>query len=338
VRRTVFDGLGVVDRSTAKPIKLSDAARLDRQLSLVGESEVLPMFARIPEGFVIDRVVAALESARPAIAGAAALADKPDELSALFAKVTPLPSTLHELALARFAWSGVGDRIYIDRPQVLVYRQRLAAADFARRDELDIVANPVAVWPADTDPRAARIAQGVADTATEAVVLGCRTSAGCVRGINTSDRFAEDGAGWIVTAPGTSATLDHLPAGVRALATADLAAGYVVVAPPGAKSATWWRVHPVTGEVLGMGARGGITQAEYAVIQLNLVYVAGGIGCFVAAIMHGQTTAALVFCIAAQTMGVVAGWYALLFIRGFAVASLAIQVVNALFGTIITSS
>jgi len=346
VRRNVFDGLGLLDRSTAVPVKLSDAARFDRQLALGGETELLPMFARIPAAFVIDRAVAALAAARPTIAGVATLGGKGqgkgkiEALSAQLAKLAPLPGVLHDLALARFDWSGVADQVYLDRLDVLVHRQRLIGSDLRLRHEIDIVSNAVAVWPTAADPRVPRIVQGVADTAAEAAVLGCAVTGGCLRGVNTSDQFAASSAGWIVTRPDAPPAFDHLPVAVRALAAADQAAGYAVIAPPGATAATWWRVHPETGETLGLGARGGITAAEYVSLQnAQILWATGLTGCMIVAVIHVRDAGSfgnLVWCSIAATLGFAGGSLGVVVgsARG---VSLAIQMFATLLGTVATS-
>jgi hypothetical protein len=352
VRRTVFDGLalaagaaagataGAIDRSIAKPVKLSDAARLDRQLALGGETELLPMFARIPAAFVIDRAVVALTAARPTIAGVASLGGKMAALSAQLSKLAPLPGVLYDLALARFDWGGLAEQVYLDRLDVLVHRQRLVGSDLRLRHEIDIVANAVAVWPTAADPRIPRIVQGVADTAAEAAVLGCAAKAGCPRGVNTSDQFAASSAGWIVTRPDAPPAFDHLPGAVRALAAADHAAGYAVIAPPGATAATWWRVHPETGETLGLGARGGITATEYVALQnAQILWATGLTGCMVVAAIHVRDPGSfsdLVWCSIAATLGFAGGSLGVVVgsARGL---SLAIQMFSTLVGTVVSS-
>lgn len=287
-RRLVFDLLDGPERSPVRPAMLSDAARLERGLSLVGETELLPTFARIPEAFVADRFVKALVAGRSVLVEvAAALAAKQEPTSELRAKLAALvvPGSLYGLALARFAWSPVSEQVYIDQLNLLTRRRRLVVSgdDVRMRDGFDIIANAVGVWPSKgLDPRMTRITQGTADTAAEAFALGCPAeSSKCLRAANTSDEYALSGSTWTEVPTGTSPALSQLPSTARVLALADLAAGYALVVPPatpGGTAATWWRVNPSTGETLGMGIAGGSTQTE-TVLQL-VVTLINGVGCF----------------------------------------------------------
>jgi hypothetical protein len=135
-----------------------------------------------------------------------------------------------------------------------------APARFRYRNGFDIMVNRVAVWPTAADPRGVRIAQGVADTAVESALLKCKPGGQtCIRGVNTSDAFAAGGSGWTVVSSESAPAIAALPAESRLLAIADLAAGYAAIVPPQAAGslATWWRIRPDTGEILGMGVLGG---------------------------------------------------------------------------------
>jgi hypothetical protein len=271
VRRIVFDALaaGTPDRSAVKPAKLSDAARLDRGLALVGETELLPMFARIPEAFVADRIAKALIDARPVVLEVLAHAGKPlsKNLYDRLAQVVPVPGPTYGLALARFAWSGAGDQVYLDGLNLVAERRQMvaAAARLRYRNGFDIMINRVGVWPTVPDPRGVRIAQGVADTAVESALLKCKPGGQtCIRGVNTSDAYAAAGSGWTVVSSESAPAIAALPAESRLSAIADLAAGYAAIVPSQAAGslATWWRIRPDTGEILGMGVLGGSVSAE----------------------------------------------------------------------------
>jgi hypothetical protein len=252
VRRTIFDTLGAGDRAAAPRAPLSGPARLDRALALVAETELLPLFAQLPEAFVIDRTVRSLDAARDAIAALAARKNLA-AVRAQVATLAPIPGPLYGLALARFA-----DRpVYLDRLDVLAFRHRAIArpAAIALREQVDILANDVAVWPTAGDARAARIAQGVADTALEGAIVATCAAPGCLRAPSTSEWFAgAGGRGWAVVAE---------PQGPAA---ADRAAGYAIVAP-GAAPASWWRIDAASGETLGMSPLGGSEGAEQVAIQ-----------------------------------------------------------------------
>jgi hypothetical protein len=314
-RRPVFDAIGAgADRSAVRPRKLVEAARVDRGLALGGETEILPMFARIPSTFVDHRTVKALVEARPVLVelaglGAAApgreLRDRVNQLAAL-------PGPIYQLALARFELSGVGDQVYLDRLDVLTRRQRIVetATGYVSRDGFDIVANSVTAWPTPgTDSRTVKIVQGVADTAVEAAVLPCTASSGCARSANTSEDFtASGGKGW--TTIGAMAALPGSLVGspeARRLAAADLAAGYAAVVAPGGTS--WWRLDPRTGETLGMSMRGGSTTTETAMLDNMILFVAQSGKCIY---QHATSTSegrerTGMMCIAGALLGFVGG-------------------------------
>jgi hypothetical protein len=257
VRRTIFDTIGpVADRAAAPRAALSDAARMDRAFALIGETELLPLFAQIPAAFVEDRTINALVAARDVLVAAAAHQD----LGAVGEKLVtlaPLPGPLYALAAARFAFD---PQIYLDRLDVFALRQAPVATptSVTIRRQVDIMANAVAVWPSAKDARAARIAQGVADTALESVAISCPSGVACTRAPSTSDLYAAtNGAGWsVVTAPQGVAAGDH-------------DAGYAIVAT-GSTPGSWWRVDPATGETLGMNPLGGLTAVEEAALNKQL--------------------------------------------------------------------
>ena len=308
-------------RSAAKPRKLDETARLDRGLALIGETEMLPMFAAIPEPFVADRVATVLTAARPVLLEVAALDGKPmsKELTARLAAIEPGPSALYSLALARFAWSPVGQQVYLDRLDVLARFRRVvvSGAEARMHDEVDIVANAVTLWPsAGANARAAQIVQGITDTVAETVLLVCpRSSKRCVRGVNTSDEFAVPGRSWAVATSADSPELARLPASVQKLAAADLASGYTVVLPPGDRGtapATWWRIHPQTGELLGMGARGGTAMTEYVKLGAAIIgWGAGQVACY----EFSSTLAQAEVCSAAASAGFIGAFYSLEFYK-----------------------
>lgn len=253
VRRTVFDTLGpVADRNAARPRTLSGAARLDRMYALISETELLPMFAQIPGAFVADRTVQALVAARGVLVAAITQKRLDDAQKEKLATLASAPGSVYALALARFA----DPSIYLDELDVLAVRRRIVTRDksFAIRNESDIFANTVAVWPSNPDPRMARIAQGVRDTDLELLVAPCLGHAPCLRAPSTAELFAASSKEWSVNAT---------PAG---FAANDRAAGYAVV-ERGSSPQTWWRINPSTGETLGMSPMGGCVITETAITE-----------------------------------------------------------------------
>src|SRR6185369_5799217 len=106
--------------------------------------------------------------------------------------------------------------------------------DFSVQHSIDIIENGIGVDPTYGQAAALiRLAQGVADTNAEALALR-----GVANAANTGEAFAaaaEGGAEWATLRPGEEARLAdlHLSADVAARIAADLAAGKVVMVPPG---------------------------------------------------------------------------------------------------------
>ena len=313
VRRTLFDVFrGPADRSGLAPIKLSEAARLDRGFALTGQTEVLPMFARIPASFFADRFAKALVAARPALVELGTAAPAVDDLGTKLAPLAQLPGTLEALAVARFAWNPQAAAVFVDQLDVLTTRRRFAVdprGALRSRDAIDIVHNAVGVWPAaGTDPRAVRIAQGVADTVAESLIAACGRGP-CSRGPNTSEVFATTRRGWTVVTDPAAPAIAVLPPPLRVHAARDLAAGYAIVVPPasakGTAAATWWRVRAASGETLGEGLLGGAAMTEQAMLQFGVAGLTGYY-CFV-----NTSGGAFVGCMIGATVGMIGGFLGL---------------------------
>lgn len=280
VRRPLFDELGApADRSSLKPTLLSDAAKFDRTLAMLGEIEVLPQFARTPRGYLSNQLATYLTIAKPALVALVQSGGKhiPDDLKAAVNTALSPPDELDELGFERFFAAG---NTFIDRLDVLTARRRLVSVNgtMRRRQTFDIVTNGVGAWGAPADARKARLAQGIADTVMESVLLPCiGDNDACFRGPNTSEAFI-NAKSWSMTASPTPAVAG-LPVDARKAATSDLASGYSLVLPPDGKPVTWWRVRGDTGEVLGQGAVGGISETESLIILRMQVFGYGaGLG------------------------------------------------------------
>ena len=205
----------------------------------------------------------------------------------------------------------------------------MSGNDLRSRDDFDIVTNGVGVWPSTAvEPRAVRLAQGISDTSAEALLIGCAgTATDCVRGPSTSGAFAASKmAGWIVATSDAAPGWAQIPAEPRVLASADLAAGYVVVMPPKVTTdnATWWRARPDTGETLGMGLMGGNVYAETAGILTSVMI--GGYYCNATS----SSETGRVGCLVGLDLGGIGGLMALETVKikalGFAIAMLGLIV------------
>jgi hypothetical protein len=190
----------------------------------------------------------------------------PEELAK---RLAPVPGPLYSLALARFQLGLTAERTYIDRPNVLTRHTFFAATSngITLRDAIDIVANEVGVHLNVDDGFLARLEQGVHDTNAEAFVWAGPRVLG-----NTAEAFATSD-GWITLAPPDVVESKRVtrPDDVSRSLREDVAAGYIVVAPPAAirmaqgEFVGWWRIDPRSGHTLGMGGNGwGQSMVEYA--------------------------------------------------------------------------
>jgi hypothetical protein len=283
IRRTVFDLVGPAARA-ARPVarpRIDDATRLRRSLALTMETEILPEVCRFVPQFVTHLTAESLLANKDVLT-AAVRGDLPSDYAhaqEVWKKLTPMPTSLYGLALARFVWSRHPASIYIDRPNILT--RHLFFAPTGKRVTLftatDIVANQIGVDPAQADPFSVRLEQGVLDTNAEAFLA--------------SDRPTASNAGWAYATSSDWSTLKsandlgsiRLSDEARQQIARDLSAGFVVVAPrapvpvASGRFEGWWRVDPRTGQSLGMGTSGwGQDMVEYLVLlatSMGLAFV-----------------------------------------------------------------
>lgn len=279
VRRELFDLVGPARRAsgTVGPLVLTDADRERRSVTMLGETQILIQTGEIAPEFMMQLAAEAALANRPFLEEMARdpFGGPKADLTETLQKMVPGPGSLDLLALARFAHSGVSDRVYIAEPNILTQHVEMvqdANRDFHGRLAIDIVANDVAVLPsAPGDAANLRLVQGVVDTNAELLVL-----ADAPHLYGAAELFETVGAGgaaWVTLRPGDGAALAALPLPEDAAARikADLAAGYAVVAPSQAGLAPirvgYWRIDPATGTTLGMGANGwGVSLVEYAFV------------------------------------------------------------------------
>jgi hypothetical protein len=141
------------------------------------------------------------------------------------------------------------------------------------RSVVDIVQNPRRVLALDgaRPLPAAALRAGVWETATERLALRAQDPSAVVDTFTFAAAAEAAGVEWRVLRSGDAAPAD-LPAASRAAIAADLAAGFVVVAPGSMPAAVdeagWWRVDPATGVALGRAGDGrGQAATEYTAMQ-----------------------------------------------------------------------
>jgi hypothetical protein len=259
IRRTLFDLLGASARGAAvvRMPALDEAKRLERGLSLLRSTEILPLSSALAPEFVLHLSGQGLLWNRDLLRARAlgTLADTSPTFAGTPAP-RPLPSHLYTLALARFESKDTAD-VYLDRPNILARHTFLASTPrgLRVREASDIVENDVGVEPGEPDAFAARVRQGVRDTNAEAVLPLDAASFGAVALAFTAP------SGWVLADSSDRATLSRLPDDARQQVTADLRGNFLVVAPLGAGSNRqafpgWWRIDPRTGHTLGVSPSG----------------------------------------------------------------------------------
>jgi hypothetical protein len=271
IRREVFDLLGPAARaSTNVPLPpLTVDQRAERCLALMGETEILPLVAQLSPEFAAHALLTALRANREVlpriIRGSASWRD--GSLSPDLARLTPLPSPLYGLALARQSWNRFPGEVYLDRPNILSFHSRLRVAhpgDWRIVNAFDIVANDVAARVASNRGTSqARLAQGVLDTNAEAFLASMCGEPSCGDLQNTSDAFAARTAAWTTIKRSDDPALTQLGLSKDTVARirTEVAAGFTALVPDLRASAAngyagWWRVSADTGETIGIGDRG----------------------------------------------------------------------------------
>ena len=128
---------------------------------------------------------------------------------------------------------------------------------------------------------AAALSRGVWDTVLEALPQKALSveAASSASAVEVFRRAREQGIDTVVVRPGDDAAVDGLglDAAAAGYLRADLAQGYAVLVPgrvpEGAAQAGWWRVHPATGETLGMTGDGhGQDVVEYLTEVVGIAF------------------------------------------------------------------
>ena len=266
VRREVFDLVGPAERHAGPTVsyRVTEADRLRRATGLLSSTELVVLAGRLSREFVMWRRAQALLANKGWMMR---MLRQPagDASKALFESIRdlrPIPGPEFDLAVARDLWSPSASDTYLAEPNVIALHKGLSGrsletlAGFAA---FDIVWNEVAARrPATANAYELRVKQGVFDSITENTLM----AGPCCGGVtNTQSGALPDGSargGWaVIRSPADVKALPLAPDSQARIA-ADIAAGYVVVAPALASDAKdmWWRVDPSTGGTLAIGGRG----------------------------------------------------------------------------------
>lgn len=267
LRRPVFDLLGPARRSThAAGFEAdTDAVKLERFEALWSSTDILLQPCDFTREFVthllFSRVVANQASVKE-LSRERDLEKARNLASTIIDRVAvwgPLP----DFALWRSDLGRQPDDRFIDRPNVLNYRfgESVANADqVALRELIDVASNSTGVRRgAGKGSFQVRVEQGVADTVAEMLTLrnDLRTAD------NTASILAAPDSGaasrLLIAARDTAAaTRLGWSADVTVRLEQDIGEGFMAVVPKqpvvraGQQRVGWWRVHPVSGETIGV--------------------------------------------------------------------------------------
>lgn len=299
IRREIFDSIGFGARSKGSIPRpdMTDAKRLERGLRLIGETQILAVVSQLSPEFLQQLAADRMLANRNALRGILLTANSQDfkALADQARRITPPPTCLYSMAVARGDWNRSRGDVFLDQPNIFAYHKQLRPRGtdaLVVYEALDFVVNEVAVRPGSTsEPFTLRMAQGVLDTGAEALLAtsncAINGAAGCAAVANTSElALASTVAGpkWVTVKSTADPAWQHvdLPKDVLARAKQDLDAGYTVVVPAkpiimqGRSEVGWWRVNPGTGDTLGMDEGGGgqaATEVELMLADI-LTYVA----------------------------------------------------------------
>jgi hypothetical protein len=314
LRRTVFDVMSAADRAGGAKPAVTESARLDRALRLVGESEFLIQPCQLSNAYVQTLAIEQMLANAKVLDELLRDPNLPQRksLSDDLAKLKPLVGPTHVLALARQQWARHRGDVYLDRPNVFAYHRRVFAGEggqVAIREGLDILTNQVALLPGSgADPFAVQMEQGVLDTNAEAIVVQSTQPKD-----NTSElmnRTLAQGIGWKTVRDAGDPLLASLglSAEARQHIGDELKSGFAVVLPEKPVSGSrlaWWRVDPQTGATLGMTESGeGAVMVEYAAMIGMVVGTAGGLAAFAGCmgLGGGQSAAKSMTCLGCAVM------------------------------------
>ena len=327
IRRDVFDLLGPAARASqgvSEP-RLPDPVKLQRSLTLLGETEMLPLVCQLPDEFVTHVMHASLlrnrETVQQLIQQAAN--GSMERVAQLIGRLDVPSGELYALALSRRVLSPVAADVYLARPNILSFHGRVRVDDtggLVRAASIDIVANDVAVRThGNGDSFRARLLQGVVDTAAEALLVG--NCAGCGAEGNVSELWVSSwrlGQPWVTvrSASGGIPKSIKLESDARVRVEDDLADGYAVVMPAGRvavdgrSSFGWWRIDSTSGAALGIMESGeGQALAEYPKLSAAIASGATLVGTF--SCLGRSGNAPLLKVVICLACGAFAGWAAM---------------------------
>ncbi len=278
IRRQIFDLLGPAARNANISFTPSDEQNLTWRLSLLGKTEILPLFSQFSADF-IDYLTAERWLAQKQNIFALL-----QDSNANFQPLPPVLSNLYTLALVRSQWHPHPNQVHLGQINILSEHIQVKLNQNSKMVLLqgfDIVANQVEANPKLLDLFTAQLSQGILDTNAESL-LGMSICQDNTQSIFCTDNYSvaetfmlsqQQEIEWLMMQNTSDVDLKTTLWSEDALARMrqDIVNDhYTVIAPTqpikfdNTNYMVWWRVNPQTGEILGFGENGwGVTWTEY---------------------------------------------------------------------------
>ena len=312
--RSLMDVVGP-HRRTHRPrdFEFSDTDRQARALGMLSSTEIMAQRSWWPAAYAVGHILHDMLANRRAMLGAvhAVRRDSLELTGKAIESLNPAPADLVTLASLRRTLSPYSEVVALTRLNLISTFERLDTSPEGPvlTRGFDIIDNRVEViGNSGVDARHVRLTQGVIDTALEARLLDTEG-----RVINTSLAFgrALDTAPW---QPLEAVQLEALSSDRAAHLNRALAAGNQVVLPIDphrVEDLTWWRVDPVTGSTLGIGAHGrGQAMVEAFIMEWKAINNARSTASFVVLVWQclvpGRPAVAMKCCIKREAAKVLA--------------------------------
>jgi hypothetical protein len=306
IRRPIFDLIGKANRmsSILDEPRFNDDQILNRNLLILGKTEILPLIGKLSPEFVeyltAREMLSNMEVLISLVKDRNSIGN--EDILVQLGLISPLPGPLYNLALSRSSLSRFDRYTYLDSLNLFclqTFLQQNSLGELEEFQKTDIVLNDLAVHPESKENAfRIRMEQGVLETNAEVEhTISKRWTD------NTALLFTESktqGIDWMFIRDARDPDLQkaQMESETRAFIEQDLADGYFVIVPQkpilinGKPSTGWWRIDPRSGTTIGMSGRGsGQAMTQYvrsvnmalqlkAAIQIH----AGIMRCFAAAI------------------------------------------------------
>jgi hypothetical protein len=278
-RREIFDFIGPAMRrgGNLKNWKLTEKQKLERAFKIMGVTEILPLACGLTSEFIQELTATYLLLHRDVYLNLVENYGswEPERLFEEISELRPFPAKLYSFALKRFSLSPFAKNICLSSPNLFARHLTIGENEreqLVKMETLDIITNDVTViGQKDVLPFSVGIEQGIFDTLLEASEMNGEKAID-----NAASLFSltkAQGIDWILIQGVDDLSRKHLrfPKDIQARLEQEVSRGFILLVPEkeiliGGKSRyAWWRLHPATGNFLGLGEKGaGQALAEYA--------------------------------------------------------------------------